>query len=139
MSYDLSKCFKDTHPPFTVAPQLATFQLAPRLLAALQHQQHQQRRQSDDTKDGGGGEAGEGNGQHLKQQPLSLFARRTRLFQNNTDNPYWFVGQRERTNRYFEALPAVVVSEKGEFSVALGTRTVLFSCLFSQLSRLLLE
>ena len=38
-----------------------------------------------------------------------------------------------------QALPAVVVSEKGEFSVALGTRIVLFSWLFSQLSRFLRE
>ena len=102
MSYDLSKCFKDTHLPFTVESQVVSFKVAPDLLAKLPRSH--------------------GNGQD--NGSVSLFVRRTQLFQNNTDNPYWSVGQSQRTNRYFEALPAVAISETGEFSFALGVDEV---------------
>jgi hypothetical protein len=33
IQWELSRCFKDTHPPFTVAPQNVSFRLDPALLA----------------------------------------------------------------------------------------------------------
>jgi hypothetical protein len=97
MSYGLSKCFKDGHPPFMVEPQTTTFRIAADLVAKLRRP---------------------------TGAPLALFARRTRLFQNNTDNAYYWVGESQRTNRYFEALPAVMVSSLGEFSLSLGVDEV---------------
>jgi hypothetical protein len=92
MSYDLSKCFKDLHPPFTVVPQIATFKIATDLVARLRTQ------------------AG--------TQTPSLFVRRSTLFRNNTDNPYWEVSR--RTNRYFEAQDSIFLNSSGEFHVSLG-------------------
>lgn len=97
MSYGLSKCYGDSHEPFTVQPQNATFKISAILLAALQLC------------------AGANS-----NQPVTLFVRRTQLFQNNTDDPYYTVDAARRTNRYFVPQPSVTVSSDGVFSLSLG-------------------
>ena len=95
MTFELSKCFYDTHPPFTVEPQTATFNIAADLVDRLS-----------------------------TRGTLTLFVRRTRLFRNNTDDPYFYIDRAQRTNRYFEALPTIPVSPSGEFSLSLGVDEV---------------
>ena len=97
MTHDLSQCYRDSHPPFSVVPQNATFKIAAELLSKLLLQR---------PANASGGS-------------LTMFVRRTKLFQGNVDDPYFFVSQ--RANRYFESLPPLQVSgSSGEFSVLLG-------------------
>lgn len=95
MEWELSKCFKDSHPPFTVAAQNASFRLAPQLLSSLQQNS-------------------------APQLPLRLFARRTRLYREELVDPVYDVPLEERPNRYFEEAADVTVAPDG--SECLATR-----------------
>ena len=105
MSFDLSKCYRDTHPPVSVEPQTARFKIDADLHARLR------------SSRGNGTDSGSGG-------PLTLFVRRTRLFRNNTDDAYFYVDPARRTNRYFEAGPDVTVSPSGQFTLWLGVDEV---------------
>jgi hypothetical protein len=97
MEWGLSRCFKDSHPPFTVAAQNASFRLAPQLLSRLQQSQTRTSTLATATP----------------QLPLQLFARRTRLYQDDLVDPVYDVPLAERPNRYFEQVPGVVVGADG--------------------------
>ena len=88
MQWELSKCFKDSHPPFTVAAQNASFRFAAQLLTRLQ----------------------QNSAPHL---PLRLFARRTRLYREELVDPVYDVPLEERPNRYFEEAADVTVGSDG--------------------------
>ena len=113
MEHDMSACFKDTHPPFTVAAQNATFLISPPLLARLLVRQR------------GGGGGGGGGGAELQGGALKLQARRTQLFRSHVDDPYHFVPKAQRTNRYFELLPDILVNPTtGQFTLPLGLNEI---------------
>ena len=113
MTYELSKCFKDSHPPWVVSPaQNVSFKIAPSLLRRLQLRS-----------------AARGDG------TLSLSARRTSLFQDNVDDAYWYVPSTRRTNCYFEPMPAIVVSPSGEVTVEIAANQVLTLSTLQTMSR----
>ena len=93
MAYDNSRCFKDTHPRFAVAPnQTLVFQLDAALLKRLRAS---------------------------KPEGLKLFVRRTRLFPGDPIAPQATVPASSIRNRYFEPEPAMAVPDSGEFALTL--------------------
>lgn len=99
MEYDMSKCFKDTHPPFNVAAQNVSFTVEPGLLERLR-------------RAGGGG-------------AVMLHARRTQLFAESVVDPIYWVPPELSTNRYFESLPPIAISPTGQFTVQLQVNEIL--------------
>lgn len=122
MEYTMSKCFKDTHAPFTVSSQVCfvqvtfvvdaivlanshagcqnvSFAIVPSLLSKLR-------------RAGGGGS-------------VLLYARRTQLFSDSIVDPVYWVPPNLVTNHYFEKLPLVPIDPvTGTFTVNLGTSTM---------------
>eukprot|EP01052_Picozoa_sp_SAG31_P020512 SAG31_NODE_1546_length_7927_cov_29.239525_2_plen_640_part_00 len=101
MEHDMSACFKDTHPPFSVSPQNVTFTLAPAIVSKLA--QHPS----------------------VSGNNIVLQARRTRLYRTHVDDPYHYVPLEKRTNRYFELVPGgVTITPTGELTLSLGLNEI---------------
>ena len=89
MAWNLSQCFKDTHPEFSVAAVAnVSFELDSATLASLSR-----------GRSSGGA--------------ISIYARRTRLREDSVVLPTHRVAKEERTNRYFEAVPMAPLETTG--------------------------
>ena len=102
MEHKLSQCFKDTHPPFDVQNQTATFKIDPDLLETLP--------KTANSKQRAGG--------------VSLYARRTQLVGSDKFDPFNVVPQAAKQGTYFEAMPPIPVHDDGTFTIALGINQV---------------
>jgi hypothetical protein len=111
MEWAMSKCFKDTHPKFEVAPaQNLTFQLDSALVAALARG----RCTASGGVGGGSGSSGGGGGvSGCGSGGVALYARRTLLRADDEVLPAKFVPLSKRTNTYFEATPIAPLATTG--------------------------
>jgi hypothetical protein len=98
MEHDMSACFKDTHPMFTVSPQNVTYTIAAGLLSKLRK-----------PEEGG---------------PVVLQVRRTELFDDAIIDPNYYVDPEKRKNVYFEEQPPISVPASGVFQVSLGVNQI---------------
>ena len=101
MEWGLSKCFKDSHPPFAVVAQNASFRFAPHSLTRLLESQ---------------AGANETSSTMTSPQSLQLFVRRTRLYRDDVVDPVYDIPLEQRPNRYFEAVADVHVGPDGSKS-----------------------
>eukprot|EP01050_Picozoa_sp_SAG11_P003574 SAG11_NODE_205_length_12427_cov_8.010140_7_plen_910_part_00 len=109
MEHDMSECFKDTHPEFTVVSQNVTYTIAPALLAKLRKPQ-------------AGG-------------PVILQVRRTELFADAVIDPNYYVIPALRKNVYFEEQPSITVPASGSFQIALGVNEIVTLTTVTDMSR----